>query len=207
MLFKDNLNSSLWPWHLSRLEVTSVIFAVVIGATELDVGYHLTVWVVSRSTFEEVICWGRFRVESSMQRMSIVSRTKARFGSAAQKQGSFNKRFLDEQRRRKKKTLLNTKPCFALFCFQHKNFITSFQSTKLFHFVLHFHHLQISHFDSNLCWLASQFRRACLTMTRFTYFNHTANLSQVWPQAWSSWTTLTGPSLMLASLSVLVGVP
>ena len=37
MLFKDNLSSSLWPWHLSWLEVTTVIFAVVIGATELGI--------------------------------------------------------------------------------------------------------------------------------------------------------------------------
>lgn len=126
MLFKDNLSSSLWPWHLSWLEVTSVIFAVVIGATELDVGYHLTVWAVSRSTFEEVVCWGRFRVDSSMHRMSIVSRTKARFGSAAQKQGSFNKRFLDEQRRRNRKDTLEHK---ALFCF------VLFSTWKLHHFL------------------------------------------------------------------------
>lgn len=195
MLFKDNLSSSLWPWHLSWLEVTSVIFAVVIGATELDVGYHLTVWVVSRSTFEEVVCWAvscrQFHAEDVH-----CFKNKSKTWICRSETKVAQQRFSGWTTKKEQKHTL-----------EHENFITSLQSTTLFHFVSHFHHLQISHFDSNLCWLASQFRRACLTMTRFTYFNHTANLSQVWPQAWSSWTTLTGPSLMLASLSVLVGVP
>lgn len=108
-------------------------------ATELEVRYHLTVWVVSRSTFEEVVCWGRFRVDSFMKRMLIVwkmpmyendnLKNKSKIWIRHSETKSRSTRvFLDEQLRGNRKHIISTRnPVFAFFCFQHENFISSFQ--------------------------------------------------------------------------------
>lgn len=161
MLFKDNLSSSLWPWHLSWLEVTSVIFAVVIGATELDVGYHLTVWAVSRSTFEEVVCWGRFRVDSFMNKSKIwIRRSETRVA-----QQGFSGWTTEKEQKRHAWTQSAVLLCFVLNMktssplSSQQNCFISFSFPPASFPIL----IQILYWlaDSTTSLLASQFRLAC----------------------------------------------